>query len=415
MSSYHVLSCDYLIVGAGIIGSALALKLSEKGAKNILVVDLDLEGRFSSSELNAGGVRATWFNKNNAEISKYSIRFYETLGESVGFRQKGYFWLYSSKNFEASKKQLQSNEALFDWEIQFFEKEEILKQYPFLNKLDGVSGASFSKYDGLINPNLLKLYYRKKAIDFGVQFLDRLLVFDCQPRLQGYECLSYEIKKDLDEEGLKKLILSHEFKDEKKLISKEIKIECKNLINATGAWAKKFNKIIGAKNYSYPLKRQICLFEAKGLDLSNFGMFIDTSGVYFHAEAKYILSGFALNSEQEGYNLDYDGESFFEQYIWSSLYERSTYFEELKHITGWAGLYEVSPDHSAIIGRVSDLENVFECHSFSGRGVMQSYGAAEGLSDLILFNQYKKIDLSKFSSKRFEVGEVSLLSENLII
>jgi hypothetical protein len=46
---------------------------------------------------------------------------------------------------------------------------------------------------------------------------------------------------------------------------------------------------------------------------------------------------------------------------------------------------------------------------------MQSYGAAEGLSDLILFNQYKKIDLSKFSSKRFEVGEVSLLSENLII
>jgi sarcosine oxidase subunit beta len=134
-------------------------------------------------------------------------------------------------------------------------------------------------------------------------------------------------------------------------------------------------------------------------------MFVDSSGVYFPPEANYILGGYATPEEPAGYNFEYDGETFFESSIWPALYERSSLFENLKHITGWAGLYEISPDNSGIVGRVAGLKNVFEAHSFSGRGAMQSYGAGLALSELIRKNEYKSIDLSSLDGARFENGQ----------
>ena len=58
---------DVLIVGGGVIGTSVAWALASRGVSGVVVVDLDLAGLYASSELNAGGVRATWWQPVNIE------------------------------------------------------------------------------------------------------------------------------------------------------------------------------------------------------------------------------------------------------------------------------------------------------------------------------------------------------------
>ncbi|MEK7691508.1 MAG: FAD-binding oxidoreductase, partial [Bdellovibrionota bacterium] len=169
---------------------------------------------------------------------------------------------------------------------------------------------------------------------------------------------------------------------------------------------------------SHPVRRQVCIFDSRDVDLSPFGMIVDASGVYFHPEATNGLAGFAIPEEQPGVNFDYDGEAFFNERIWPALYERSSRFERLKHLTGWAGLYEVSPDESAIVGCVQTDEagrqgTVFEAHSFSGHGVMHSYAAGRALAELLTHGKYDTLDFTPLNGHRFE--ENRLVREKLVI
>ena len=67
---------DVLIVGGGIIGTSVAWSLASRGVGGITVVDLDLTGVYASSELNAGGARATWWQPVNIESCRATLDFF---------------------------------------------------------------------------------------------------------------------------------------------------------------------------------------------------------------------------------------------------------------------------------------------------------------------------------------------------
>jgi glycine/D-amino acid oxidase-like deaminating enzyme len=117
-------------------------------------------------------------------------------------------------------------------------------------------------------------------------------------------------------------------------------------------------------------------------------------------------------------NFRYDGEAFFNERIWPALYERSSSFESLKHLTGWAGQYEISPDDSAIIGEVElgaarGTGRVFEAHSFSGHGAMHSPAAGLLLAERMMLGKYETLDISAMSGSRFDKGQ--LVQESAVI
>jgi FAD-dependent oxidoreductase domain-containing protein 1 len=197
-----------------------------------------------------------------------------------------------------------------------------------------------------------------------------------------------------------------------------VEYQAKQVVNCAGPWASSVARVLGYACPSVPVRRQVCIFDCREVDLTPYGMIVDTSGVYFHPEATNGLAGFANHGEPPGVNFAYDGDAFFMGSIWPALYERSTAFEKLKHLTGWAGLYEVSPDESAILGPVESgslrgTGRVFEAHSFSGHGAMHSYAAGLGIAEQMVSGRYESLDLSELSGDRFEKGR--LLKEGLVI
>ena len=78
------------------------MHLARAGVKDVRVIDFDLEGSLSSSELNAGGVRATFVQRANVEMSRLTIDYFAANAEAVGYRPVGYLWLHTPKSFPAA-------------------------------------------------------------------------------------------------------------------------------------------------------------------------------------------------------------------------------------------------------------------------------------------------------------------------
>lgn len=403
---------DIVILGAGLIGSSTAYHLAKLGAKNIAVVDADLIGRLSSSELNAGGARATWDHSLNVQLSRDSIEFMRKHRDKTGYRDCGYLWMFRPDAWKGAQERAKSMETKHGIHVDVLDVAALKARAPFIDKTDDLAGATFSPLDGLFNPNLLKNFLRDEARELGVEFLDGHRVKKIE--LPGADKVSVTCERipPKNEAELKDF-----FENDPAIMQKSsgetVAVRGKILVNAAGPWAARMAKLIGYETPVWAVRRQVSIFDVRGFDLSEYGMMVDPSGVYFHPEATNILGGYADHDEPKGWNFNYDGESFFQEKIWAPLFERSTKFEELKHLTGWGGLYECSPDNTAILGKVEGFGNVYENHAYSGRGAMQSYAGGRGLAELIHKGRFESLDLSAMNGSRFKAGK--LVPEGLLI
>lgn len=403
---------DTLIIGAGLLGSSTAYHLAKLGAKNIAVIDADLAGRLSSSELNAGGARTSWDQSLNVQLSRLSIKFLREHKDITGYRDCGYLWMFNKDQWQGALNRVKFLRETHGIEVETLDVPALRAKTPFIDKTDDLAGATFSPTDGLFNPNLLKNYLRDEARAMGVEFLEGHRVKEISVPDSEHVKVVCELLPPKNENELKDFYVNDPGVRQKSS-GEAITLEGKRLVNAAGPWAARMASMIGYETPVWAVRRQVSIFDVRDFDMSKYGMMIDPSGVYFHPEATNILGGYADHSEPKGWNLDYDGEDFFQEKIWAPLFERSTKFEQLKHLTGWGGLYEMTPDKTAILGHAGGLKNVFENHGYSGRGAMQSYAAGLGLAELMQLGRFETLDLSAMSGERFKTGK--LIPEGLHI
>ncbi len=403
---------DTLVIGAGLIGSSVAMHLARMGVEGVRAIDFDLEGTLSSSELNAGGVRATFTQPVNIAMSKVSIEYFAQVAEEVGYRPCGYLWLHTPESLDRGLRARERQQAM-GWQVDAWDVAELRRRVEFIDKVDDLAGALFAPRDGLVNPNTLKQHFRAEARKSGAQFDDRRLVRSAQSGPEGIRVVCDSFAPGVDEETKRAALTGGSAG-----AGAQVVYLARRVVNCAGPWAPEVARILGYRCPSQPVRRQVSIFDCRDVDLSPYGMIIDTSGVYFHPEATNGLSGFANRDEPPGFNFTYDGEAFFQERIWPALYERSSRFERLRHLTGWAGLYEVSPDESAILGEAPGLSGqdqgrIFEAHSFSGHGAMHSYAAGLALAEKMVSGRYLTIDARPLDCTRFDGGQ--LLHEGLVI
>ncbi len=376
--------CNFLIIGAGVIGSACAYSISLRFPKaKIVVVDPDLEGEFSSSLKNAGGIRATWRGKANVELCARSIRFYRSIADAVAFKESGYYWLHNEK----TDLEMRTNLPLYreyGLNVDMYGVEEVRRHLEFVTDTSGIESLSVSRDAGFVDHYSLREFYRKEARKRKAEFVDRTFVRRIEVEM-GKAKTVFTRKLETSEKPEDLLSGRLTPRDDREGVA----YECETLVNAGGAWASRIASLYGIKeNAVKPRRRQIQIVKCPGLDLSKVGMVIDTSDIYFHGEGDGALVGYSNPDEPFGVNYEYDfyrldEESPFAKWIWKPLAKRIRAFENLKFVRGWAGMYAETADRSGYLGKAPGLENVYECFGHTGRGLMISHGAAEALSGLI--------------------------------
>jgi sarcosine oxidase subunit beta len=170
----------------------------------------------------------------------------------------------------------------------------------------------------------------------------------------------------------------------------------------------------GAELPVEPLRRQLVPTEPFDQLPKRFPMVIDMStGFHFRREGKGILLAWNDPEETPGFKTEFDT-SFVEKILTHAASRVPVLAEaEVNPRRAWAGLYEMTPDHHAIIGPSPNIEGLYFVNGFSGHGVMHSPASGRITADLILKGESDLIDAAQLSVERFREGK--LLEETAVL
>jgi sarcosine oxidase subunit beta len=383
-------TADVVIIGSGVVGSSVAYHLAQAGCTNVLVVEREPHQGKGSTGKSMGGVRAQFTTPVNIQMSLYSINFFAKFDEIVGhpadYRAHGYlFCATNEKHLEYLKTNRERQIALGLKNVELITPADILNMVPQL-RIDDIVGGTFCPTDGFVDPHSVMIGFMLNSREKGVRLLLDTLV-------TGINVENNQISGVETTRGL---------------------VTTRTVVNAAGAWAAEVARMAGVELPVEPLRRQLVPTEAFDLLPARFPMVIDMStGFHFRREGKGILMAWNDPKETPGFKTDFEP-SFVETILTHAAARVPCLAEaQVNPRRAWAGLYEMTPDHHAIIGPAPDVRGLYFANGFSGHGVMHAPASGRITADLILHGRSDIIDASQLSLERFKQGH--LLEETAVL
>jgi sarcosine oxidase subunit beta len=392
-------TADVVIIGSGIVGSSVAYHLAEQGCTNVLVIEREAHQGKGSTGKSMGGVRAQFATDVNIQMSRYSINFFSNFDEIVGhpadYRAHGYlFCATNQRHLDYLKTNRERQIALEVKDVELVSREDILKFVPQL-RADDIIGGTFCPTDGFVDPHSVMMGFMLKAREHGVRlWLDTTVI--------GIETLECGGLTPLSQRKIKAVVTSRGT------------VSTRVVVNAAGPWAAEVARMAGAELPVEPLRRQLVPTEPFDQLPQRFPMVIDMStGFHFRREGKGILLAWNDPEETVGFKTEFD--PGFVEKILTRAADRVPCLVDagVNPRRGWAGLYEMTPDHHAVIGPAPNVDGLYFVNGFSGHGVMHSPASGRITADIILKGNSDLIDAGQLSVQRFAAGH--LLHETAVL
>ncbi|HET6670227.1 MAG TPA: FAD-binding oxidoreductase [Pyrinomonadaceae bacterium] len=387
-------TADVVIIGSGIVGSSVAYHLTEQGCTNVLVIERETHQGKGSTGKSMGGVRAQFATPVNIQMSLYSIDFFSKFDEVIGYpadyRAHGYlFCATTEKHLEYLRANRQRQLALGLKQVEEVSVDEIARFVPQL-RVDDILGGTYCPTDGFVDPHSVMMGFMLKARERGVRLWLDTTVTGIETENGG---AGRRIRGVNTTRGF---------------VSTPI------VVNAAGPWAAAIAQMAGVDLPVEPLRRQLVPTEPFAALPQRFPMVIDMStGFHFRREGKGILLAWNDPDETPGFKTDFD--PTFVEKILTHAADRVPCMVDaaVNPRRAWAGLYEMTPDHHAIIGAAPGVLGLYFTNGFSGHGVMHSPASGRITADLILRGRSNLIDTSLLQLQRFEEGR--LLEETAVL
>ena len=140
-------TADVVLIGGGIVGSSIAYHLVAAGCKNVLVIERETAQGKGSTGKSMGGVRAQFSTPVNIQMSLYSIPFYASFEERLGYpcdyRPQGYlFCATNEKHMAYLRANYEKQVAMGLKNVRLVAGDEIRGMFPQLRG-DDIVGGSF--------------------------------------------------------------------------------------------------------------------------------------------------------------------------------------------------------------------------------------------------------------------------------
>lgn len=412
-------TADVVIIGSGIVGSSVAYHLAEQGCTNVLVIEREAHQGKGSTGKSMGGVRAQFSTPVNIQMSKYSIDFFSKFDEVVGhpadYRAHGYlFCATNEKHLAYLRANRERQNSLGVTNVEWVTPADIVKMVPQL-RVNDILGGTFCPTDGFVDPHSVMMGFMLKAREKGVRLWLDTTVTGIDLEGGGNDAALDLLERHPTPDP--KLRQGRRTPNARRILGVQTSrgfISTRVVVNAAGAWAAQVAKMAGAELPVEPLRRQLVPTEPFDQLPKRFPMVIDMStGFHFRREGKGILLAWNDPEETPGFKTEFDS-TFVEKILIHAASRVPVLAEaEVNPRRAWAGLYEMTPDHHAIIGRAPNVEGLYFVNGFSGHGVMHSPASGRIAADLILHGSSSLIDARQLNVNRFEAGK--LLEETAVL
>jgi sarcosine oxidase subunit beta len=368
-------SAAVVIVGGGVIGTSAAFHLAEAGV-DVALAERGQLGSGSTSRA-AGGVRTQFSDALNVELARRSLDAFLSFGRRPGWeidlKQVGYLFVLSR---ESDVEEFERSIALqneYGLNSRMLTADEVRELCPLVEGDDILAGA-FSPRDGHATPESVVQGYASAARAHGAGIRVNCEVLDIKTS-------GAEITEVVTDRGA---------------------IATRTVICAAGAWSRSCGAMVGVDLPVTPLRRQVLFTEALDRLPAGLPMTIDfSSSFYFHREGPGLLIGMSDPNEKPGFSVETTDDWI--PGLMAVVRRRAPGIAYAGIRGGWAGLYEMTPDHNAIIGEATGVSRFLYATGFSGHGFLQAPAVGEILRDLVL-ERPTFADISPFGAERFDAA-----------
>lgn len=371
---------DVVVVGGGVMGASAAFHLAEAGVSVLLVEKSELASGSTSKA--AGGVRANFSDELNIAMGARSLDlladFGNRPGQEIDLHRPGYLFALTTPEDVATFERSTELHHKFGVESRMLTPEEAQAISPLLN-IDDVLAASFTPNDGYCTPESVVMGYASGARRHGATVVTNVEVTGIT--VEGDKIVSVQ--------------------------TTEGDVRTSAVINTAGAWSPQIGAFVGLDLPVTPYRRELLITEPLGSEFDdlpdNMPMTIDYStSLYWHREGAGLLMGFSDKTVEAGF--DFSRDPKFQEKLGELAYERAPRLLDVGVTNGgWSGLYEVTPDHNAILGEWKGVSRFLYATGFSGHGFLQGPAIGEILRDLYLGKE-PFVDISPLSADRFSSG-----------
>ena len=381
-------SYDFIVIGAGVIGTSVAFHLAELGARNVLVLERLQIGAGTGAQ-SSGILRTHYSVAENVRLAQQSWAVFEAFGQylddpevSSGLVKCGYMIAANGTERVAALRDSLQAQADRGIDVQTLDSASARSLLP-IARFDDQELIGYEPNAGFADAYLVNTGFAKAARARGVKILEGVAVTSLirsGDQIQGVQ-------------------------------TSQGAFYASTIISTQNMWALELQAWLDVQIPLVPERHQVLALACAEAytyqmpvfkDLSSPGMLYYRSYGGRQMLVSEGLVGQAL-AEPDDTQGDVDLDTVIE--IGEQVAERFPAYVESHLASSWTGVYDVTPDWNPVLGVIPGMQGLFVGFGFSGHGFKLSPGVGKVLAQAAL-GLPTDVSLSPYRFERFAQGEL---------